>query len=251
MERARAPKAFQAARASRQGLDQLLGGNSGLRNFGQIWNDFLLHASQVPNEIFTTYPRYWGWRWIWSYRDEQRYLEFMQTMIGATRDAQQRRPIVSRLRDRAETPSFYPPIDKQFDLAGSMASDTERFVSLALRAQTVANVVTAAIALERFRLAHHAYPAALTNLTPDFVQTVPVDCMDGHDVRYRLNSDGTYLLYSIGHDGIDNGGDPTPENGKSMSFFSGLDLVWPRPATDEEVKAYEAEQNKPKAGGKK
>jgi len=248
MERARAPTAFQAARASRQGLEDLLGGDSDLKNFSAIWNDFLLHASSVPNELLTTYPRYWGWRWIWSYRDEQSYLEFMQTVIGATRDAQQRRSIISLLQDRSETPTFYPPVGKHFDVAGSMARGTERYVSLALRAQTVANMVTAAIALERFRLAHHAYPAALTNLAPEFVQTVPVDCMDGHDLRYRLNPDGTYLLYSVGRDGIDNGGDPTPEKGKSLSFFNGQDLVWPRPATEEEVQTYETEQNKQKAG---
>ena len=71
--------------------------------------------------------------------------------------------------------------------------------------------------------------------------------MDGHDLRYRLNPDGTYLLYSVGEDGVDNGGDPTPEKEKRLYFLNGRDWVWPRPATDEEVQAYEAEQNKPKA----
>jgi hypothetical protein len=244
MERARGPMAFQMARASRQGLDDMLGGGSGIRNKAEIWNDFLLNARNVPIELLTAYPRYWGWCWIWSYQDEQHYLEFMQRIIQATRDPQKRRSILPYLKDRNESPYSFPRMAKNFDVAGAMTGGTERFVGLALRAQTVANIVTTAIALERFRLAHHAYPEALAKLAPEFVPAVPVDCMDGHDLRYRLNPDGTYLLYSAGDDGVDDGGDPTPEKGTSPSFFKGRDMVWPRPATAEEVQAYEAEPNK-------
>jgi hypothetical protein len=245
MERARGPKEFQMARASRQGLDQIMGGGSGIRDNGELWNDFLLNARKVPGELLTSFPRYWGWRWIWSYRDEQRYLEFMQTVIESTKEVQKRRSILSSLKYRGASATIFPPIANSFDVAGSMTGGTERFVGLALRAQTVANIVTAAIALERFHLAHHAYPENLARLAPEFVQAVPVDCMDGHDLRYRLNLDGTYLLYSVGEDGVDNGGDPTPQKGKSHGFFNGRDLVWPRPATAEEMQAYEAEQSKP------
>jgi hypothetical protein len=122
----------------------------------------------------------------------------------------------------------------------------DKFMAQALLAQTTANMVTAAIALARFRLAHHAYPGSLAKLAPEFVPAVPVDCMDGHALRYRLNPDGAYLLYAIGLDGIDHGGDATPEEGWKPSFSKGRDLVWPRPATAEEVQAYETEQGKPK-----
>jgi hypothetical protein len=245
LERARAPIEFQMARASRQGLDNMLAGNSGIKNNADIWNDFLLHARTVPGELLTAYPRFWGWRWIWSYRDEQRYLEFMQTMIEATRDAQQRRSLLSFLKDRDAAATIHPPNPKYFEVAESMSGGTEIFVGRALRAQTLANMVTAAIALERFRLAHHTYPEALAGLAPEFVQALPVDCMDGHALRYRLNPDGTYLLYSVGDDGVDNGGDPTPEKGKGPGYFNGRDMVWPRPATAEEMRVYETEQSKP------
>jgi hypothetical protein len=244
MERARAPLVFQMARASRQGLEDA-GAGSGVKDNAEIWNDFLLNARKVPSELLTSFPRYWGWRWIWSYRDEQRYLEFMQTMIEATRAAQKRRPILPFLTDRDAESMVVPMPATSFDLVGPTINGTERFVAKALRAQTVANMVTAAIALERYRLAHHAYPEALAKLTPEFVQSVPVDCMDGHDLRYRLNPDGTYLLYSVGEDGVDNGGDPAPEKGKKPSFFNGRDMVWPRPATAEEMRVYETEQSKP------
>jgi len=245
MERAREQMEFQQARASRQALQDMSGGASGIRNNSEIWNDFLLNARTLPGELLANYPRYWGWRWIWSYRDEQRYLEIMQTMIEATRDAQKRRSTVTFPKDRPDSAVFSPLIAEGFNVTDLMTGPIEKFVGHASRAQTMANIVTAAIALERFRLAHHAYPDALAKLAPEFVQTVPVDCMDDHDLRYRLNPDGTYLLYSVGSDGVDNGGDPTPEEGKRPGFLNGRDWVWSRPATAEELQAYEAEQSKP------
>jgi hypothetical protein len=241
MERARGPMMFQRTRSSRHELNGL-----GIKDNADIFSDFLLDPRQGMNEMLTSYPRYWGWRWIWSYRDEQRFLEIMQTTIEVTRDAQKRRSKLFALKDRKASATRPPPKTTNFDFAGALTGNNELFVGLALRAQTEANIVTAAIALERFRLAHHAYPADLGKLAPEFVQAVPIDCMDGHDLRYRLNPDGTYLLYSVGDDGVDNGGDSTPEKGKGMFFLDGRDFVWPRPATAEELRAYDAEQSKPK-----
>jgi len=44
----------------------------------------------------------------------------------------------------------------------------------------------------------------------------------------------------VGDDGVDNGGDPTPENERGIYFLKRTGFgFWPRPATDEEVEAYE------------
>ena len=61
------------------------------------------------------------------------------------------------------------------------------------------------------------------------------------ELHYRPNADGSYLLYSVGEDGRDDGGDPTPrdQNQRTARFYSGRDLVWPMPATPEEIKAAE------------
>jgi len=66
------------------------------------------------------------------------------------------------------------------------------------------------------------------------VPAVPRDPVDGQPLSYQINSDGTFLLYSIGEDGVDDGGDPSPASdtkSKSFSWRKGRDLVWPRPAT--------------------
>ena len=43
---------------------------------------------------------------------------------------------------------------------------------------------------------------------PEFVPKVPLDPVDGQPLRYRRNADGTFLLYSVGENGKDDGGNP-------------------------------------------
>jgi hypothetical protein len=63
-----------------------------------------------------------------------------------------------------------------------------------------------AVALERYRLARGVYPESLEALTPEFIDAAPHDVMDGAPYRYRLNADGTYVLYSVGWNQTDEGG---------------------------------------------
>ena len=71
-----------------------------------------------------------------------------------------------------------------------------------------------AIALERWRLVHGAYPDSLAALVPGLLPVVPHDVMDGQPLRYRRTEAGGYLLYSIGIDARDDGG-TGPKPGKS------------------------------------
>ena len=61
--------------------------------------------------------------------------------------------------------------------------------------------------------------------------------MDGRPLRYHLNPGGLFLLYSVGEDGVDNGGDTTLSPDAHNNWSMGRDAVWPQPATPEEVKA--------------
>ena len=115
--------------------------------------------------------------------------------------------------------------------------------------ETAQNVVITAIALKRYELQHHQLPATLDELTPDLLKAVPIDCKDGQPLRYRRNADGTFLLYSVGENGKDDGGDPSLEKGVTGSSFywqnyRALDWVWPQPATAAEIQKYYEEQGK-------
>jgi hypothetical protein len=78
---------------------------------------------------------------------------------------------------------------------------------------------------------------------PEFVPAVPLDPIDGQPLRYRPNADGTFLLYSVGENGVDDGGNPSLEKGVTSSNYywqndRALDWVWPQPATEEDIQAY-------------
>ncbi len=64
--------------------------------------------------------------------------------------------------------------------------------------------------------------------------------MDGQPIKYRLNGDGTFALYSVGDDGRDDGGDLSlqPEKTRLRVLWDRKDYVWPAPATPEEVAEY-------------
>ena len=63
----------------------------------------------------------------------------------------------------------------------------------------------AALAVEQFRQTNGRLPAALDELVPAYLDAVPPDPFDGKPLRYHTLDKG-YVVYSIGPDGIDNGG---------------------------------------------
>ena len=84
----------------------------------------------------------------------------------------------------------------------------------------------AATALERFYLKHARYPAALQELVPEFATAVPLDPCDGKEVRYRTTAAGRYLLWCVGLNGKDDGGE-IKENGVPMKSPDYLgDWTW-------------------------
>ena len=74
--------------------------------------------------------------------------------------------------------------------------------------QTAINQARVACALERYRLAHGEYPGTPAELVPQYLDQVPRDVIGGALPHYRRGTDGTFVLYSIGWNGKDNGGVP-------------------------------------------
>jgi hypothetical protein len=113
-------------------------------------------------------------------------------------------------------------------------------------AKIAQQLVVTTCALERYRLENGKYPVELKQLNPKFMTTLPRDPIDGQPLRYRLNADGTFQLYSIGENGVDDGGDSTPEKISVVQKWIrprhpiyGRDWVWPSPATEEEIAEWE------------
>jgi hypothetical protein len=79
-----------------------------------------------------------------------------------------------------------------------------------IRAQAQQAAARSVIAIERYRRIHGEAPKTLDQLVPEFLDQPPVDPFDGAPLRYHSDAAG-YKVYSIGPDGIDQGGEPGEE----------------------------------------
>ncbi len=70
-----------------------------------------------------------------------------------------------------------------------------------------------ALALAEYNVDHGSYPPTLADLTPKYFAKIPQDIFSVDDLHYTQQGDG-YLLYSVGPNGVDDGGktdDDTPQ----------------------------------------
>ena len=187
------------------------------------------------------------WRWFWSYKDEVRGLQMWQIVFAATQMAETNESfqIVQLFVNTNFTRLGFDLVKD--DPYAFFSRNANQLASLrrAVNTETIRNIVVAAIALKRYENRYHRLPMTLKELTPNLLETVPADCMDGQSLRYRPNADGTFLLYSVGEDGKDNGGDVTlPTTSTSLYWQRGRDWVWPQAASAEEIQKYYEEQAK-------
>lgn len=139
---------------------------------------------------------------VWQY-----YLVSKQQIIDDIGADYDRRIANARLpyaQKGAPLASFSDPFMKLFQRSGdrdrtSEARDLAGDQALMLR-----------LALRAHHLENGAYPPNLKALTPKYLKTIPADPFGrGESWRYKLDGP-TYVLWSIGPDGRDDGGKPIP-----------------------------------------
>lgn len=183
------------------------------------------------------------WRFAWSHQAQRQGMSQLQRLTEITRIGVSNKSFADlriaveeleaeedrgRLYDRLRYPFHNPVFTLSSSVKKTMQAETERSISLC------------AIALKRYFLRHGEYPATLAALVPEFLPVVPTDFMDGNPAKYRLRSDGGFMLYSAGADGNDDGGDASlsPDKWNLRNLWDRKDFVWPLPATPEEVEVY-------------
>lgn len=197
------------------------------------------------------------WRVSWSYNDELAILQGDQVLIDTVREAETNGYFKNALADRdrklaalglnrSGTNWLRNHLDDDLEMLGS---ETIQNLALSLNrlfnAETTRVMTMTAVALKRYQLRHQTYPGSLNALVPEILPEVPRDPVDGKPLRYQVLPDGTFLLYSIGSDNVDNGGDPNAAPGsKGFQWQKSRDWVWPRPATQQEIDYFRA--NPPK-----
>jgi hypothetical protein len=203
------------------------------------------------------------WRLSQSYPDELRALRGHQVLLETFRHVRGGQPFamaISEQEARLATLQLVRTNDdsgRRWDPSGpdlrSLFSESvlslSRMLNRVLVAEAGRELSVTALALKRYQLVRHGYPAELSALVPQFLPRAPRDPADGNPLRYRLRPDGSFLLYSVGEDGIDNGGNASSEvPSKSVTWQRGRDLVWPRPASPEELKAFLEKHSKKPEG---
>lgn len=119
-----------------------------------------------------------------------------------------------------------------FSQSVSSIADRKPVFQQAVHAETERRMTIVATALRRYKLKNNnRVPPSLESLGADYLPIVPRDCMSTQTLRYQGRGDGTFLLYSVGTDGRDNGGDPSPSvSAGKPGLWEGRDAVWPWPA---------------------
>ncbi len=219
-----------------------------------------IYASQgytIPTsaQVFAIrYFRQWAfhplWRFAWADQEKLMYLKVAQQELeifreavktGSARDVCRR---MDSLRDSYRPPRaswrfyLYVPLDGHMSerMGASFFERSSPYLILnwsgTLRNLTLCQMVTAAIAIKRYETRYGKPPVSLEALVPEFLGRVPRDYMDGQTLRYRVRSDGSYCLYSVGADACDDQGSvaPPPNDHEPASVWSGRDWVWPRVA---------------------
>jgi len=250
MERAMGLATSDRAAEDPNFLSQIM--NDTYRAFGQSSSDEWDELGKSLSQAFLRFVYVPIWRLAWRDQEKLRVCEVWQTQIDSAR-AQAASPNwkknVGRKKDEKsdEGEIFFDsprPVASVFDrvrfpFLAMLGLIGDRTVQRAVDAEIAHELAVTAIALHRWEIAHGKFPATLQDLVPQFLPTSPLDPFDGQPLRYRLNEDGTFLLYSIGHNGKDDDGNAAPEKNDSRpQFLNGRDIVWPRAATPEEIQKF-------------
>jgi len=168
-------------------------------------------------------------------QDELFYLKTMQEGISSLRllkahrswpEAQQKINMMLTNVSRISR----PPQRFRYLFSVMIIPSLSKAAERAIEAENTRQLTLAAIALKRYQLCRGRLPPNLEALIPDFLPAVPQDYMRGRPLTYRPTADGTYLLYSVGKDGKDDGGDPSPPPGSPIGLWTGRDAVWLSPS---------------------
>ena len=111
----------------------------------------------------------------------------------------------------------------------------EKFAAI----QSSIDLARVACALERYRLAHGQYPDTLDALAPQFIGKLPHDIINGQPLHYRRTDDppsqssgaasGKFILYSVGWNETDDGGQIVFTQDGSVVDREKGDWVWQYP----------------------
>jgi len=113
------------------------------------------------------------------------------------------------------------PAVPEHPVIGQIAPAFDGSWFLDVKEDTLNRLLLVSLALRAYRVEHGRYPRTLAELAPSYLRQAPGDPFAaGKPLGYRRKGDG-YLLYSVGPDGVDNGGRPIIATATRGSFQQG------------------------------
>jgi hypothetical protein len=169
----------------------------------------------------------------WFYMNKVAMARCYQAVLPTSAELSQRvlSPDISRRFEKTagQMRSQYSLLGNFF--VGFFLPSLEREGNTCAHTQSSVDLARVACALERFRRANGGFPESLNALVPTYLPETLHDVVNGQPLQYRRKEDGTFLLYSVGWNEADDGGEPEP----SRYFYFGIskpagDWVWRYPA---------------------
>jgi hypothetical protein len=172
-----------------------------MRRNNHLWNNPLdqLDTGAVPQPTMFAVPS--GW--------------FYQNMVTFSRLHESSTLAVADENKRLVFPEVAEEGKKAFErlrfgpytvLAKVLFPALENAVRRSAQMQSWLDSAQLACALERYRLSNGTLPDKLDRLVPKFIAAIPNDVMDGKPLRYKPEASGAYVIYSIGWNQRDDGG---------------------------------------------
>ncbi len=179
-------------------------------------------SSRPAHDLFKLLPN--GWYSFNAAHFQARLWEMAQAL--------DRSSVLDRLSDE------YPEALPEFSHASFLRREyyTVNFIPVyyssahsILTTETVSHMAAITCALEIHYHEHQIYPPSLDQLVPHFLPAVPAD-FDGKPLRYALTPhNGRYKLWSVGLNGMDEGGTLSPAQQQKPLHQDTADLVWEYP----------------------
>ncbi|HUE36219.1 MAG TPA: hypothetical protein VMO20_02420, partial [Candidatus Acidoferrum sp.] len=164
----------------------------------------------------------------WFYQNDLAIAKLDQVWIGVVNDEQQTvSPHAANLARNTVNRAFRHRGPYNV-LTRMLVPQLDGYAERVTFAQNAVNMARTATELERFRLAHAEFPDLLDALTPQFMQQVPHDIINGQPLHYSRTSDGQFVLYSVGWNEVDDGGRVVTSKSGTVDRNRG-DWVWRYP----------------------
>lgn len=183
----------------------------------QKLKDDFLNTNRRRSPTFTDHVNYW-WKWLEVegalYSLTQAKAEILEVLNEAIELASKKPEALMQI-EPGTSASYVPKNLKAVDnlLAKPMVGSAFKIAAAEASWLAELRALIVALACERYRLDTGYWPKVLSDLQPKYLPVIPLDPYTGKALLYSRKPDGV-VIYSIGIDGIDSGGEVLETNGR-------------------------------------